>query len=83
MQLRADNIIDKDNLIKKCSFLSAFSDTQIAKIYQLASHLDINENDILFNIDTEDKSGLFILVDGQISFFKCPFSCHHGHRYIC
>ena len=70
MQVRADNIIDKDNLIKKCNFLSAFSDNQISKIYQLANHLDINENDILFNIDTEDKSGLFILVDGQISFFK-------------
>tara|TARA_X000001036_G_scaffold318350_1_gene296758 strand:+ start:190 stop:2436 length:2247 start_codon:yes stop_codon:yes gene_type:complete len=70
MQLRTDNIIDENSLIEKCAFLSAFKDSQILKIYHLASHLDIKKDEILFDINTNDKSGLFILIDGQITFAK-------------
>ena len=37
---------------------------------KLLSHLDIKKDEILFNINTNDKSGLFILIDGQITFSK-------------
>ena len=69
MKTKSERVFDI-NVVKEFPFFSDFTNIQTTKIFDRAMHVTFDKDEFLYNMGTDERSGLFIVIHGSIDFFE-------------